>query len=271
MINNTDFFFLYKTEYILNGKPLRQIATEYHMGDNTLIKKFGELDLPLKRPGQRTGNKISKLNNKAFDVWSKDMAYWLGFIAADGYVASNRNSLGVKLSAKDSDHLVKLLNFLGSEKQVITYAMKYQNGIADMSYISISDQYLYDKLISLGIKPNKTYLNTNYLEYIPEEYQDSFLIGYFDGDGTIGYVGKENFPFRIGYCALSSDFMKAVRDYFCAKHEFTEVAIVKSKKRKMSSVTWGSKGNVVVFARMYLELGNTTLNRKRSIIETINY
>lgn len=44
---------------------------------------------------------------------------------------------------------------------------------------------MYDDLLNLGLTPRKSLILPNILNNIPYEYRDAFIIGYFDGDGSI--------------------------------------------------------------------------------------
>lgn len=74
---------------------------------------------------------------------SKEKAYWLGFIFADGGIIDKTNTLRINLSSVDKDHLIKFKTFLGA----VNTEIKENNKIIDnkeykISYFSISDEKL---------------------------------------------------------------------------------------------------------------------------------
>ena len=56
-------------------------------------------------------------NEKYFKTWSIEMAYFLGFICADGHLATHRNMLSIQLHTKDKyilENFKKFLNYDGN-------------------------------------------------------------------------------------------------------------------------------------------------------------
>lgn len=62
----------------------------------------------------------------------------------------------------------------------------------EYSLLSIDSKVMVNRLIELGIVPNKTY-NSSVLPHIPKEYFNDMLRGYFDGDGSIYKNGEKRF------------------------------------------------------------------------------
>lgn len=117
---------------------------------------------------------------------SEEKAYWLGFIAADGYMYDNW--LGVSLSAVDRDHLVLLATSLHSSHPIADYTQK---GHA-YSRLMIYSTKLTNDLKSLGITPRKTF--TLQWPTLSTEMLRHFTRGYVDGDGcfTIDSKARNN-------------------------------------------------------------------------------
>lgn len=147
-------------------------------------------------------------NFNYFDnINSPEKAYWLGFIWADGYIAkrerprktgSTRLEYNLKLALKkeDSEHLEKFINCLESDYEIHHYKTK-GFGMTECieCRIFITNVHmcglLYEKL---GIFPHR-YDVSILIEYIPEEYHKYFILGIFDGDGSLscyeGSYGKK--------------------------------------------------------------------------------
>lgn len=117
-------------------------------------------------------------------------AYIVGFIAADGALVRTRTTTTLTITLKYEDKAV--LEFIKSE---IGNEHKLQEIIRPSSFDSsknihhirytISDRHITAALNKLGITPNKSLSIGNIIENIPYEYRDAFIIGYFDGDGSI--------------------------------------------------------------------------------------
>lgn len=117
---------------------------------------------------------------------TQNKAYVLGFIASDGTLFKRDGHSGliqVKLKESDEQILKDILQDMDS-----TYPVNHvKNGNFNQVVISITSQDLYNQLLNIGVRENKTWnLNLyNILSHIPKEYQIDFIRGYFDGDGCI--------------------------------------------------------------------------------------
>lgn len=114
---------------------------------------------------------------KKVDTLNK--AYIVGFIFADGSVF--KNYLTITVSNKD----IEVLNFIKKE-------MNYSGPLHDKgeySSLSISSKEIAGDLKSIGIIPNKTY-DTKTLPTISDALYPAFLLGFFDGDGSIYKASK---------------------------------------------------------------------------------
>jgi hypothetical protein len=114
----------------------------------------------------------------SIDTESK--AYWLGFIYADGSLSNDGNRLLVYLSDVDTDHLEKLASIFGKRVTVGSYAAHTR------AMLTIYSTHVWRQLVSKGIRPNKTYIDTpEVLDHVPQRFMRDFIRGNFDGDGCI--------------------------------------------------------------------------------------
>lgn len=119
-------------------------------------------------------------------------AYIVGFIAADGALVESKQSKAVTLTITIKYEDKEVLEFIKSE---IGNSHKLQEIIRPTSYnrtkiihhirYAISDKNIASDLNNLGITSNKSLTIGNIIENIPYEYRDAFIIGYFDGDGSV--------------------------------------------------------------------------------------
>jgi hypothetical protein len=118
------------------------------------------------------------VNGRAFSIFSRESAYWAGFIAADGNV-DHKGRLRVYLGIKDIEHLYKLKEFLGSEHKVA------KNETLNRCSFELTDKNIVQGLRDLyNIKPNKSY-DLMWPSSLPSELCASFIRGYWDGDGSL--------------------------------------------------------------------------------------
>ena len=155
-----------------------------------------------------------KINQDFFKIWSPQMSYILGYIAADGciYKRKNRkNSYTLNITSKDKDNLLKMGKNLSPDCSI---SIKYNSQRLPYSQIQISNREICGDLISLGILPRKTY-NLNFIK-VPEEYFSDFVRGFFDGDGTV-YIYKVNGTPQIkgGFVSPSLFFITEFNKQLC--------------------------------------------------------
>eukprot|EP01084_Bolivina_argentea_P084284 152464_1 len=113
------------------------------------------------------------------------MAYWLGFLFADGCIYASGSNYRVKLTLKciDHSHVEKFKNALLSSYHLGLAKTNHQTCCA---VHSIYDNLLALDLIRLGCIPKKS-LILEWPNNIPDEYVNHFVRGYFDGDGCISF------------------------------------------------------------------------------------
>ena len=120
-------------------------------------------------------------NIHAFDEIDAEGAYWLGFYFADGCVCATRNRRLVVLSSRDREVIEKLCKFYGDSTCSLMRKL-WKEG--DWQYsLSLCNKWLFDKLTSLGCVPRKSLIVSR--PNIEAVYFDAFLLGLFDGDGSI--------------------------------------------------------------------------------------
>lgn len=152
----------------------------------------------------KKGFKKLKVNNEFFSIPNNLNSYWAGFIAADGYIRSNVNNVGITLSKKDRSHLEKFK--VDSE---------CENEIKDRESLNKAiGNYTYEKtehstLEICGVSKWIDDLNTNFNvvkkkslilqppQKLSNDQELSFIKGLIDGDGTIGLTENGRIYFSI--------------------------------------------------------------------------
>lgn len=172
-----------------HGLSTVKISQTYDTSTDTILKILHKHNV-LVRSNKENSRKYSVNHSVFSDISTEEQAYWLGFIAADGYIAStNGKRFGVCLSSKDYNHLIKMNSFLCSTYPIKEYEQKswYKNGSMYCRLIICSDA-IYDDLNTNGVVEHKTTrlkwptLRSN-LEW-------HYLRGYCDGNGCITRNGN---------------------------------------------------------------------------------
>jgi len=159
-----------------NGINIPNIAKHFNCYPQAVENVLKHLNLYKSyRPDQGNTRYFENIN-------SEIKAYFVGFIAADGCVQSNgKNSYGLTITLHEKDRIVldKLREEIGSEKPLMLIPSK--NHIR----FTLFNKDLYNDLNNLGIIPKKSLIIGDVIKNIPEEYRHSFVLGYFDGDGSV--------------------------------------------------------------------------------------
>lgn len=150
------------------------------------------------------------------DSYSK--AYILGFIAADGALvkSSNRNSIYLTITIKYEDKAI--LEFIKTEMG-LSHKLLEINKIGGFGKpvhhirLCFANQQISHDLQNLGITTKKSLTMTNIIKNIPEQFRGAFIIGYFDGDGSISQVhsSQNNKSLHIQIRG-TRDFLKGIAD-----------------------------------------------------------
>jgi len=215
-------------KFYKDGYSMNKIAILYNVSA-TIIKKILK-DKKIDIRGHRQFN----VNNQYFSkINTEDKAYWLGFIAADGYLRHQNYQylLGINLQYQDVNHLNKLNSNINSNYPVHKRSVNKNGKIYKMACLSINSKQIFDDLNNLGITCNKSHIVS--APKISTDLLRHFWRGVFDGDGTIGCYGKDSqWSLSLyGNKFMLDDFKNFVRNICDAK-----ASILKSKKTHRFSV-----------------------------------
>lgn len=195
-----------------NGVSLRELENITGYSRKTLSKILKEHNVVIK--DNTINSRKYELNEEFFKkIDTKEKAYWLGFMAADGYITSSakqRNQrFGATLSIKDKEHLENFKNCLNATYEIKEYNASEGNYNSDSRFcrLLMTSQKSVDYLKQLGIVENKTLiLQFPTEEQVPEKYIYDYIRGYMDGDGSIcfsnnsciiGFTGQKDFLLKI--------------------------------------------------------------------------
>ncbi len=171
------------------------IINYYNKDRHTINNHINKIGLPTKKSikkeivnkRKQTYNKHIKEKENYYNhidynffnnINTKEKAYYLGLIASDGNVYRRDNGqclLSITLQKEDKYILNNFYNILNINR-TCSETNKYCN-------LQISSKVIFDDLSKYGIIPNKTW--NMHLKNIPKKFMPSFLLGYFDGDGSI--------------------------------------------------------------------------------------
>jgi len=124
-----------------------------------------------------------KINYNFFKEWSRQMAYVLGYLFADGSLENSPYIRGkyIRFSSTDHSFIKKIKRLIGSEHTIVK--IKPYGNRKEKHYLRIGSHSVYNDLEKLGLFPNKSL--TMHFPKIPQSFLSDFVRGYFDGDGSV--------------------------------------------------------------------------------------
>lgn len=215
---------------------------------------------------------FKKVKQDFFKKWTPDMAYILGFFAADGYITVNkRGGQFWCIQITDKDLLYAIRQAVGSEHK-ISERLGTRNDKTQYR-LQIGSIEMCNDLRNLGFNERKT--KSMSIPNIPKKYFADFTRGYFDGDGNVwaGLLHKErknpSVTLFIAFTSCSTLFLEHLR------RKLLELclqggSIYKSKKN-YARLQYGSKDSLKLYDFMYnqedFQKSGLFLERKKLVFE----
>lgn len=206
-------------------------------------------------------------------------AYIVGFIAADGALVKTKTTTTLTITIKYEDKAV--LEFIKSEignshelREIIRPSSFDKTKNTHHIRYAISDKNITNDLNNLGITSNKSLTMGNIIENIPFKYRDAFIIGYFDGDGSVSVIDglHKNSKGRMVYNYSLYIQMRGTKDFF--KGICNHLNITESHIHQFDSIPqlcFANKKDVVRFFKCYNNLPFYYIRKYNKFLERINH
>ncbi|MDP3764847.1 MAG: LAGLIDADG family homing endonuclease [bacterium] len=204
------------------------------------------------------------VNENFFKKWSKEMAYVLGLITADGSLedASYLRGKYIRFSNTDKELVYLVKKYLESKHKIIK--INPPNGKEHRKtryFIRIGSHKLFNDLVSLGITPKKSLTMT--LPRIPKKYFWHFTRGYMDGDGSV-YVEKKKNRILLIFTSGSLKFLSELASEISKNTMVTDKPIFKGNRS--FQLKYGMKNAMVILKEIYKDCaGKLLLARKHKV------
>lgn len=227
-------------EEYLTGKSVCVLEREHNVEHSVIYNAF-------KKYGFKTrSNKINSrkyhLDEEIFSVIdTPEKACWIGFLSADGFVTSvGRKAVGFALHLKDREQVEKFKKFLKADYPIHDYTQTTTYGKTEFSRIVVTSDKLYSDVIANGVVEQKT----NILEppkLIPYNLIKYYILGYFDGDGSI-YKNDKNRDSSYAISFVSTDaVLEFMSNYFLENGLTNKMPKLEKRKKEqiVSSIRFG--------------------------------
>ena len=180
--------------YLKENYSLKKIGDKYNVSRSVIKRVLEENQIKLR---EKT-HKIS-CDYDIFETVDNELkAYWLGFLMADGcnYQREQNSTIIITLSNKDKNHLEKFKKFCKLDKEIKTFVANsgFSNN-NEMCRIEIYSNKMSKDLADKGMVPKKSLILNK--PKINEKYYLPFILGYFDGDGSIFKTKQGNYGINI--------------------------------------------------------------------------
>lgn len=192
------------------------------------------------------------------NIDSEEKAYWLGFFYADAYNHVKRRRVVIELAEKDKEHLIKCANFFGQPRT--PFRQEKNKGKYIAYRLELNSAYLCNQLDKLGCHQGKSH-NLHYPDWVPENLENHFVRGYFDGDGSIR-VHQDQLNCEI---VSTKEFCKKLQ----GKLSFIDVNSQMRKRKKKEFVYYnlcfGGTKQVFRFCEWIYQDASIYLNRNKEV------
>lgn len=206
-------------------------------------------------------------NPDFFKTENSNMAWILGFLAADGNVSKNGNKIRIELSYVDKEILERI-----KEIMKIDNPIKEREDKRGFCFVSLewSCKEHKEDLKKYSIVPCKTYILEPPLKLNPEYYID-YIRGYFDGDGTINintYQNKKSI--RWGICGASEPMLRWIISVLSEQYNIPKVNLHKDKSKEQIfySFVYSTNSSKKIYDILYTE-NSLFLKRKKEKFDKI--
>ena len=152
-----------------------------------------------------------KVDEDIFKKWTRNSAYILGFIFADGHLedASYIRGKYLRITSTDFSIIKRIREALNSTHTIIVTPA---SGNRKEKYVlRIGSHKIYQDLENLDLFPRKSL--TMEFPRVPNNLFPDFVRGYFDGDGTIAVENMKNKPYnrlKVIFTSGSKKFLSSL-------------------------------------------------------------
>jgi hypothetical protein len=177
-------------------KNLKQVAKELNVAESTILKTIKKYKIKTRKEiGQfKRKYNLDETILKNIDTFEK--AQFLGLIYSDGSLSKYNKVISIRLREDDKEYLEEWkINLLKSNRPLgYTYTPRMVGPLNGRTYerklgtsiLDINSSKVYKDALNLGLCPNKTKQNLP-MPNIPEKLKIGFILGIFEGDGTVTY------------------------------------------------------------------------------------
>lgn len=201
------------------------------------------------------------VNHDFFEKWNSDMAYVLGFLAADGcMIKNNRGAHFIEFHITDKDLLFAIRAAMKSDHKI---AIRTKNLKHKVGYrIQIGSIKIYNDLAALGFTARKSL--TLRMPTVPAEHLGDFVRGYFDGDGCIYFKKHQAKDRKNPRYVFATRFTCGSRPFFISLLKLLRArglwgGFITRKGGRAYELVFSHKDSVALYRIMYNNLRDSDI------------
>ena len=249
-----------------SGKSFKKVCKDLNIAESTVIKILKKYKIQTRKEVGRFF-RIYNLDEtilKNIDTFEK--AQFLGLIYSDGSLSKYNKNISIRLREDDKDYLDNWrINFLKSNKPLgYTYTPKMVGPITGKVYdrtlgstiLDVSSVTIYKDALKLGLCPNKTKANLP-MPNILEELKIAFVLGLFEGDGSVSYCLNNKSRYFSIACQENMGFD--------LKKYFDSIGLLSSfrKRKHICTVTITRKDDLIKLYNLLYKNATIYMKRKK--------
>ena len=218
------------------GTPMRKIGEEFGVSKHTIRRILVEQGIEIR---DNSHAHIGYLIDESYfdQIDTPNKAYVLGLLYADGTVGKNLNSVKLTLQDRDIKILQDIAKDMKTDRPLYKDELSKKNpNWMDAYTFTFCNEHMHDKLIDLGVVPNKS-LILQFPTKIPEQFMRDFIRGYVDGDGHVEWGRNKvaSVTQSVFFCTGLQEYLKkhlqikTVMYKLRSHHENTRLLNVRNK------------------------------------------
>jgi len=251
-----------------SGTSAQKVKAKFGIGDRVLKNILVSNNVHIRNTSE--ANRDNTVDEQYFEkIDTRDKAYFLGLIYADGHNNVKGGQIVLNLHEKDLEILEKYRESIGYTGKIGTW--KRQAPRSNLRVVAIRSKKLSTDLEKLGCTQQKT-LVLKYPYWMDYGLQMDFIRGFFDGDGSISRTGK--YSVSVSFIAIK-DMAEGIA-WYLGKFIRKKVTVSKWTKGKytiddLRHVRITSKKDMKTIMDEWYKDTNTYIKRKHDIYKQVFY
>ena len=215
-------------------------------------------------------NRALYKNKEYFNTQSYNMAWIVGFLAADGCVSKKGNAISIGLSSVDREILEHIQKEIEIENPIHDFISTQGFNYSELSWTCKEHR---EELKKYSIVPQKTFI----LEpptHLDKKYWLDYVRGYFDGDGSVNFIevnGKKHYTaLRWQVCSATPGVLEFILDVL-ESYGIKKVNIQKQKRQTndLYCIQYSTNATKEIYKILYSTPSTLFLARKKKHFEEI--